>query len=384
MKYTTDIDQHADVKYLPKSRGRPAPRCTTVIVRLASLTVVDFYSLVKARSTGGLFVILCLVLTPHWIFSSTEQPARRYWYQLFLTTTISICSSPGAPEGETLPSRKLLSHTITTAKYAAKASRWSTRVISTDGTQFAVSKVLVASEYHVRATLLYHLTSYTTPRRSSTRRPQSLSDSSSSPSRILIVSAFLPVPQANRPPEAYLAWLTPFLRPILPRHIFLHHPDLAPSIGSARGPGLPLVVDTSFASPFDIPPLKRREVVYGQMHKLDEERAISSPELFRDEHGYTTWPDPARIQRVWEQGTNLTGTEKKDLIFFPVVNPLPKNMASWVEDSGPISSDFSGGSFFGGPPAAMAWKDETIYNALLLLFPSRFITVWPYDPLHPL
>jgi hypothetical protein len=58
------------------------------------------------------------------------------------------------------------------------------------------------------------------------------------------------------------------------------------------------------------------------------------------------------------------------------------------------------GSFFGGPPGAMKWfsrtfysyhdhfltlgyfsgKDKTIYNSLLLLFPSRFITVWAHDP----
>lgn len=58
------------------------------------------------------------------------------------------------------------------------------------------------------------------------------------------------------------------------------------------------------------------------------------------------------------------------------------------------------GSFFGGPPSSMKWfsrtfysyhdhfltlgffsgKDSTIYNSLMVLFPSRFITVWVHDP----
>ena len=61
------------------------------------------------------------------------------------------------------------------------------------------------------------------------------------------------------------------------------------------------------------------------------------------------------------------------------------------------------GSFFGGPPKAIDWytrtfyayhdkylsldvfigKDQAIANALLVLFPDRFITVWYNDPIAP-
>ena len=61
------------------------------------------------------------------------------------------------------------------------------------------------------------------------------------------------------------------------------------------------------------------------------------------------------------------------------------------------------GSFFGGTPAAISWfsrtfyayhdhflslelfvgKDTLVTNALLLLFPAHFITVWHNDPSSP-
>lgn len=64
---------------------------------------------------------------------------------------------------------------------------------------------------------------------------------------------------------------------------------------------------------------------------------------------------------------------------------------------------YTGGSFFGGTPSTIRWwreiyysyhnkylsqgvfvgKDQTLVNALLLLFPQRFGTVWVHDPLSP-
>ncbi|KAF8911670.1 hypothetical protein CPB84DRAFT_1842143 [Gymnopilus junonius] len=107
---------------------------------------------------------------------------------------------------------------------------------------------------------------------------------------------------------------------------------------------------------------------------------------FKEEHFYGAWPDPARVDRVWEEGSS------------------PKSVKDWTEDLGPVEANISQGSFFGGSPASMTWfsgifysyhdhflklgyasiRDNTaIYNALLLLHPSRFITVWMSDPSAP-
>ena len=141
--------------------------------------------------------------------------------------------------------------------------------------------------------------------------------------------------------------------------------------------GLPITIDTSFASPFDVPPLKGRETVYRQMHGVDRERAIHAPELyavwnakpffvenairtiqgmrhydyvfwndadsFKEEHGYSDWPNPARIEKMWEEGSSISRARKEDLIFMPIINPPSKDSRFWTEDMGPIDVDFSQG-----------------------------------------
>ena len=224
---------------------------------------------------------------------------------------------------------------------------------------------------------------------------------------------------------------------------------------SARGEGLPITIDTNYNTPFDVPPLKGLEGRYKEMHALDREKSYHSPELysvwnakpffvdnairvmasrgktydyvfwndagsFRENNVYKDWPDIIRLDEIWQQGSNLSGTKAEDLLFFPIQGP-PYNAKGWKEDMGPIDTDFCEGksvfllpsvradshsrpgSFFGGSPSTMAWwarrfyayhdyyiskrlfvgKDQTLINAILVLFSERIITVWVFDPKAP-
>jgi len=98
-----------------------------------------------------------------------------------------------------------------------------------------------------------------------------------------------------------------------------------------------------------------------------------------------------------------SGMKKEDLLFFPIRGVPHPTFKFWNEGLGPVDNDVSEVSFFGGTPKAIEWwrhvfyayhdyyislevfvgKDYTLINALFLLFPSRFITVWLDDPLAP-
>jgi len=99
----------------------------------------------------------------------------------------------------------------------------------------------------------------------------------------------------------------------------------------------------------------------------------------------------------------LTGTKKEDLFFIPFVGAYLPSMKNWTEPDGPVDIDISEGSFFGGSPSAISWwsrtyytyhdyylghwyfvgKDQTLINAILLMYPKRIITMWYLDPESP-
>jgi hypothetical protein len=210
------------------------------------------------------------------------------------------------------------------------------------------------------------------PEISGTSRPQNTSSS-----RVLIVSALFFIPSYKNSNETILSWLPRFLGPITTDLYIYTTPELASAVDAARGIGLPIMIDTSFTSPFEVPPLRGRETVYKQMHDVDKERAFHVPELyamwnakpffvenairmlqrmqeydyvfwndadsFKEDHGYSVWPDTGRLEKVWEEGSSLSGTRKQDLIFMPVVDPPSKVDRFWTEDMGPIDVDFSEG-----------------------------------------
>lgn len=255
-------------------------------------------------------------------------------------------------------------------------------------------------------------------------------------SHILIVSGFFPLAKSKHPMDDYSAWLARFLTSITTEIYFFCPPDIAPMIRSLRG-DLPITINTSFSTPFDIPPLRGLESRYDEMHAWDREAFRHSPELyavwsakaffldegvknargsaeydyafwndagsFRDEHALAAWPDGRRVDEVFEMASMLNRVPKEDIIFIPMWWMPDHSLGSWKEDLGPVDIDFSEGSFFGGTPAAITsyrhmyysyhdeylsrnmfvGKDQTLINALIFLFPSRFATVWLFDQEAP-
>ncbi|KAJ7707135.1 hypothetical protein B0H16DRAFT_1266329, partial [Mycena metata] len=255
--------------------------------------------------------------------------------------------------------------------------------------------------------------------------------------RILLVSAFFPLLKSKHSVHEYEEWLTKYLEPITTDIYFYAPVVMAELIRKCRG-DMPIIIDTTYSSPFEIPPLREFREQYNAMHAQDRERARHSPELyavwnakpffldkgvqalsragrdydyafwndagsFRTSHKYQDWPDPERIREIWEEGSVLTGEKEDDLLFFPITGLPDASLRFWEQDNGPVDVEFSEGSFFGGTPSAIAWwhhtfyayhdhhlklgifigKDQTLINALFLLFPSRIITVWLGDPQAP-
>ncbi|KAI0267286.1 hypothetical protein BC834DRAFT_789217, partial [Gloeopeniophorella convolvens] len=260
------------------------------------------------------------------------------------------------------------------------------------------------------------------------------------PPRILLVSAFFPLAKSKHPMSDYEAWLSGFLGAVTTDVYFFCSPDLAPLIERLRG-DLPVIINTTFNTPFDVPPLKGLEARYEEMHAWDPESDIHGSELYavwnakayfleegmlnagerkgevydyafwndagslREARPYRAWPDPLRVDQVFAEGAKKSGTSSDELVFFPVWNPPREEYGGWKEEDGPLDAvdSFSEGSFFGGHPGAVAqyrklffayhdmWlkqdkfvgKDQNVINALMMLFPEHFIGVWLYDQKAP-
>ena len=196
------------------------------------------------------------------------------------------------------------------------------------------------------------------------------------PPRILLVSSLFLISKSKHSEETYYRWLQRFLGPITTEIYFYTSTDLVPIVQSTRGE-LPITIDTTYNTTFEVPPLKGLEAWYNEMHSMDRENSYHSPELysvwnakpffvdnairvmaskgktydyvfwndagsFREVSTYKNWPDPSRIQEIWEEGSRLSGTKAEDLLFFPMQYP-PYQAKDWNEDMGPIDTDFSEG-----------------------------------------
>jgi len=85
---------------------------------------------------------------------------------------------------------------------------------------------------------------------------------------------------------------------------------------------------------------------------------------FREISTYKNWPDPTRIEEIFEEGSRLSGTKAEDLLFFPMQHP-PYKAKDWNEDMGPIDTDFSEGR-----------QADLVSFFSLILFQLRFILWW--------
>ena len=220
--------------------------------------------------------------------------------------------------------------------------------------------------------------------------------------RILLVSAMFPLSKSKHSTKDYSDWLGRFLGTLTTDIYIYTTPDLAETLTEIRG-SLPIIIDTSYSSPFEVPPLVGLEETYTKMNDMDKEKWHHSPQLyavwnakpfllqtavrnladekrlydyafwndagsFRRNHVYENWPDPERIEQVWEEATVLTGKDKNDLLFFPIFQLPEEQLSGWKEEMGPIANpvQFSEGSIFFCIPAIIGF----------LFSPYRFILWW--------
>lgn len=195
---------------------------------------------------------------------------------------------------------------------------------------------------------------------------------------ILLVSAFFPLSKSKHSMRQYSNWLSHFLGAVTTDIYFYTTPDLEPTIREIRGL-LPITIDTSFESVFDVEPLKGREEDYKKMHEWDREKDHHSHELyaiwnskpyllaeavrtqnkvekvykyafwsdagsFREKHAYSNWPGYERVEELWEEGRRESGMKADELIFFPIQHLPEVSMLLWKENLGPIDNDFSEGA----------------------------------------
>jgi hypothetical protein len=99
------------------------------------------------------------------------------------------------------------------------------------------------------------------------------------PSNVLLVSAFFPLAKSKHSLEDYDQWLSRFLGRVDTHIYFFTTPEMAKTIRKIRGE-LPMTLNTTFATPFAIPPLKGLEEEYTNMHQLDSEKDIHGVQLY--------------------------------------------------------------------------------------------------------
>ncbi|KAF5371326.1 hypothetical protein D9758_004257 [Tetrapyrgos nigripes] len=229
-------------------------------------------------------------------------------------------------------------------------------------------------------------------------------------SKVLVVSAFFPLPQSNHPISDYETWFSYFLSNLKTDVYFYAPPDVVPLIKKVRG-DLPIYINSSYSSPFDIPPLEGLEDIYIEMnhtfpekkvhhHKmsgiwnakaffLDEawKHAYDTPlgrggkhyeyvfwsdaGAMREPNAYENWPEYNRVDTLWEEGRKLSGymMQKDELFFIPIIEmgdwAYRKNGMNWKDTNGPGNPGqvpWSEGSFLGGPPYAVTWFRQVFYS----------------------
>ena len=191
--------------------------------------------------------------------------------------------------------------------------------------------------------------------------------------RILLVSALFPLSKSKHSTKEYADWLKLFLGQLTTDIYMFTTPEFAETLAEIRG-SLPITIDTSYSSPFQVPPLIGLEETYTKMNNwhMDNEKWHHSPELyavwnskpyllqtavrkladkkiyydyvfwndgggFRWNHIYENWPNPGRIEQVWEDASMLTGKDKNDLLFFPIFQLPEEKLSDWIEEMGPIN-----------------------------------------------
>ncbi len=196
---------------------------------------------------------------------------------------------------------------------------------------------------------------------------------------ILLVSAYFPVSRTRHDYENSIKKFSKFLGQISTDVYFYTSTDLVPTIQFVRGQ-LPITINTTFESPFDISALGSRKNDYISManktsqmgENIAQAYAFSNAkpfllaeairtaqalrpaaykyafwvdaDSFDDGHAYKDWPSVGRLDEVWADGRREGGGRLEDMIFIPMWD-LPKvDFLLWEEWEGPIGEDFSEGT----------------------------------------
>ncbi|KLO20679.1 hypothetical protein SCHPADRAFT_816395 [Schizopora paradoxa] len=261
---------------------------------------------------------------------------------------------------------------------------------------------------------------------------------------ILLVSAYFPESRSRLAYENSVKRFSRFLGQVSTDIYFYTSPDFVPTIQFLRG-HLPISINTTFESPFDISVLGSRrgdylsmanntsgadenppDTIIASAHAFSNAKPYLLAEAIRTtqalytksykyafwidadsfdaDHGFKHWPSLGRLDEVWTDGRRESGARLEDMVFIPMWD-LPKvDFLLWKEERGPIGEDFSQESLFGGMSKSILWleryyyaylnhylnegflsagKGEALMNSLLLLHPENFITVWHGDPAAP-
>ena len=199
--------------------------------------------------------------------------------------------------------------------------------------------------------------------------------------QILLVSAFYPLAKAKHTRKEYAQWMKLYLTKVTSHIYFFTSPEMEETILQLRGP-LPMTLNTTFTSPFDIPPLKGLQGRYNDMNKVDPERAYHSPELyavwssksyflreallnmesagmsveyafwndagsFRQKQDFNRWPALERIEEIFTTGAEVSGMHKDELLFMPMWDVPKDPLRNWTPLEGPkeYESAISEGQF---------------------------------------
>jgi hypothetical protein len=187
--------------------------------------------------------------------------------------------------------------------------------------------------------------------------------------QILLVSAFYPLAKAKHTRKEYAQWMKLYLTKITTHIYFFAPPEMEDIVRKLRGP-LPMTLNTSFESPFDIPPLQGLEARYNDMNKVDPERAYHSPKLyavwssktyflreallnmqsagmnveyafwndagsFRQKQDFNRWPALERIDEMFNAGAEMSNMSKDELFFMPMWDVPKDPLRDWTPLEGP-------------------------------------------------
>lgn len=213
----------------------------------------------------------------------------------------------------------------------------------------------------------------------STPSPSTGSQYDTAPSNILLVSAFFPSLTSKHTQAEYNKSLSQFLSRITTDVVIFTSLEFEGQIKEIRG-DLPIWIDTTFQSPLEIPPLAdfqdqyhnmrrhrgapptgsphvfamRTAKVYFLKQALDELQGDSAPadkkykyafwinfDSFPENHVFKAWPDPFRVEKVWNDGAELSERAEEDLIFMPLKGLPNPSMSMWTEQMGPVENQIS-------------------------------------------